>query len=377
MVQSTMTPAPAVKHPDATPTPMSIEECPELLDAMVRDGAKQAGLYQPGPYWKTKTRAAASQIKRLGLNGFRNFKSGVGTSFADNVFVDMRSALDAGRGRPVKFLFEHVFPFSTVMNGQVALTRGYAQDALALTAARVGESAETRDLLSKYEMPYSLLGDCVATTDFEGRPVSLHYLKLLQLIDRVGRHAPLDQARSLLEIGGGFGANVHLLLELFPKLRKVVYLDIPPNLYVGSCYLRSFYGSAVRDYRQTRLLERVEFKDDDSLEIIAICPWQIEALDLSIDVFWNAHSFVEMPWGVVKNYAKHVLSLGKDGEMCVALASYGGGGPDTIAPERLPTAFPGREFAADEFWLLGWPIATRRDPERDEVSRISLFVSAH
>jgi putative sugar O-methyltransferase len=352
-----------------------VDECPGLLDAIVRDAASQPGIYQPGPYWKTKTRAAVRQIERHGLSGFRGYESGVGTSFADNVFVDMRTALDVGRWRPLKFLFERVFPFSTVMSGQVALTRGYAQDALALTAARVAESAETHDLLTRYEMPYSLLGGCVATADIEGRPVSLHYLRLLQLIDRVSAQVPLDQARSLFEIGGGFGVNVHLQLELFPKLRKVVYLDIPPNLYVGSCYLRSFYGSAVRDYSETRSLDRIAFKDDDSLEILAICPWQIEALDLDIDVFWNAHSFVEMPWDVITNYARRVLALGEGGDTSIVLATYGGGGSDTVPPERLPTAFPGRTFSANEFWLLGWPIATRSDPERDEVSRISLFVS--
>ena len=143
-----------------------VDECPGLLEAMVRDAASQPGIYQPGPFWKTKTRAAVRQIERHGLSGFRGYESGVGTSFADNVFVDMRTALDAGRGRPLKFLFERVFPFSTIMSGQVALTRGYSQDATRLDHSP--RRRECRDPWSPHQVrnarfEFWLLGWPIAT----------------------------------------------------------------------------------------------------------------------------------------------------------------------------------------------------------------------
>jgi putative sugar O-methyltransferase len=315
------------------------------------------------------------QIKRHGLADFRGATSTIGTSFADNPYTDIRGELDTTRGRPLKFLLERVFPFSRIMDAQVAMTRSHARDSNALMAARMVESAEAQQLLAKYEMPNSLLGGCSVAARFGDGALSLHYLRLLQLIDRVRRFAPLDDARSVFEIGGGFGANVHLLIELFPLLRKIVYLDVPPNLYVGTCYLRTLYGAAVRDFSETKSLATISFRDDDSLEILAICPWQIEALDLHVDLFWNANSFVEMPWSVVSNYATRVLGLPGASGTNIVLVTYGGAESNTIAAEELPHAFSGREFVGEEFWMLGWPNETCVDPERDAIWKSFLFVS--
>lgn len=350
-----------------------IDERPELLDAMMDAARKQPDLYQPGPYWHGRTRAAVRQIKRHGLSEFRGELSTIGTSFADNPFTDLRAELDTPRGRPLKFVLERVFPFSRIMDSQVAMTREFAREARAFMGARIVDKAREEGLLDRYEMPHSLHGGCATAAKVGDEVVSLHYLFTLQLIDRVARLLPLDGARSLLEIGGGFGANVHLLIELLPRLRKIVYLDVPPNLYVGTCYLRTLYGDAVRDFTQTRSLKRIAFSDDDSLEIIAICPWQIEALDLHVDVFWNANSFVEMPRRVVSNYAKHVLAL--PGETSIVLVTYGGAGPTTIPVEELPRAFAGREFVSDELWRVGWPVESAIDPERDAGNEWFVFVS--
>jgi putative sugar O-methyltransferase len=347
----------------------SIQEDTALLAEMINAARDQSALYQPGPYWESKTKAAAGQIRRHGLDEFRGDRSGVATSFSDNVVTDVRTELDTRMGRPLKFLLERVFPFSRVMDTQVDLTRGYARDELALTAARIAASQKTRDLLARYEMPDSLLGGCIATAEIDGQEISLHYLRALQLIDRVRR--VLDGARSLFEIGGGFGANVHLMAENFP-ICKFVYLDVVPNLYVGTCYLRTLYGDSVRDFSETRELEQIAFKDDDELEIIAICPWQVEALELPVDVFWNASSFVEMPREVVANYAQHVLRLGAN---TIVLSTYGGGGRDTLEPSLLPDFFPEREFAKERFWSLGRPLDARTDRERDANWEVSLFVS--
>lgn len=335
----------------------SIPQRPELLQAMLRDARRQPAIYQPGPFWRSKARAAVRQIERHGLDDFRGEDSGVGTSFADNLYVDFRTTLDAGLRRPVKFVLDRVYPFSNAMTAQVEVTRSYAREQIALAAVVVGNDPQTTDLLDRYALPDTLLGGCVATLEADGHRVSMLYINLLQMIDRAARTVPLAEARSLFEIGGGFGANVHLQLELFPHLRKIVYLDVPPNLYVGTSYLRALYGDAVRDFLETRSLDRITFRDDDELEILAICPWQIESLDLAVDVFWNANSFVEMPADVVSNYAQKVLALPRSAETDIVLATYGGGGDDTIRPADLPAAFAGRSFTEDRFWVPGWPLA--------------------
>jgi hypothetical protein len=158
-----------------------------MLDAARR----QPALYQPGPYWRAKTEAAVKQIRRYGLNGFRGEESGLGTSYADNLFTDVRSSLDTRRGRPIKFLLERLWPFAPVFDSQVALTRGYARDEAALLAARMSESETARDLVRRYEIKNSLLGGCVCATRIEGQEYSLHHLRTLQLIDRVSRQVIL------------------------------------------------------------------------------------------------------------------------------------------------------------------------------------------
>lgn len=342
---------------------------------MLRAARGQPAVYQPGPFWKRKARAAVRQIERHGLDDFRGESSGVGTSFADNLYVDFRTTLDTGLARPLKFVLDRVFPFSNAMTAQVEVTRSYAHEQVALAATVVAADPRTTDLLNRYEMPDSTLGGCVATVDVGGRPISLHYINLLQVIDEASRSVPLATARSLFEIGGGFGANVHLQVELFPRLRKIVYLDVPPNLYVGTSYLRAIYGDAVRDFLETGSLDRITFRDDDELEILAICPWQIEALDVEVDTFWNANSFVEMPSDVVHNYARRVLALPRSDQTSIVLATYGGGGEDTIPPSELPAAFDGRDFTADRFWVPGWPLRGEVVPDQGASRERYLFTS--
>ena len=83
------------------------------------------------------------------------------------------------------------------------------------------------------------------------------------------------------------------------------------------------------------LRKKISFTDNDELEILAICPWQIENLDAPVDYFWNSSSFQEMPEPVVINYAKHISrNLSDDGKVC--FFAYDGGNPrKTILPNRL------------------------------------------
>ena len=142
----------------------------------------------------------------------------------------------------------------------------------------------------------------------------------------------------MLEIGGGFGTYVHLLATNYPNMRKFLYLDIAPNLYVGTQYLRSIFGDSVRTYRDTRGQQALSFSSDGELEIICIAPYQLEAFAGRVDHIHNAHSFVEMPREVVANYAR--LSEGiLANQGTVSLVSYDRFDDKTINPDDLPTYF--------------------------------------
>lgn len=225
------------------------------------------------------------------------------------------------------------------------LTETRANEAIAYAQEVIKLKEKDRNLLKRYSVPYSLLGKCLSKAKIDGRDHALHYLSLLEQHDNIASHINFKGACSVFEIGGGFGTNVHLLLENYKNIRKVLYLDIPPNLYVGTQYLKAFYGDAVFDYRDLRNREAIKFSADNELEIYCIAPWQIEKFDGSVDIFMNSHSFVEMPKDVVENYADKFSSFYDSKNAAIALTTYGCFNLDTtFPPSELPVFFKDRKF---------------------------------
>ena len=55
-------------------------------------------------------------------------------------------------------------------------------------------------------------------------------------IDILSNTFNFKNIRSFFEIGGGFGSNIHFLLTNFQNIKKIVYLDTVPNIFVGTEY---------------------------------------------------------------------------------------------------------------------------------------------
>jgi putative sugar O-methyltransferase len=161
-------------------------------------------------------------------------------------------------------------------------------------------------LLNKYDLPDTLAGHPQQTLSINTIKIGEVYLRVFAWIDEYSKVIDFSKVRTVAEIGGGFGAFAHTILQWFPNIRKYLYLDIPPTLYVGTQYLKHFYGKDVIDYTATRKLDTIRFSTDDNREILAICPWQIEKVEDSFDFFWNSSSFQEMPKDVVSNYANNI-----------------------------------------------------------------------
>lgn len=311
-----------------------------LLELMLEDSRAQSDIYQPGKYWAYKAKNAVKEIKKYGLNNFRGDDNSIGTSFADNLYCDVRTQLSFGVRKPFKILFDRVFPFNQIFNAQKKLTREYAQYMVDLRGYVYSTNPQITELLQKYTMPYSMRGGCLDFFEYKGKKIAHHYVNLLLTHDAVRKNVDFSKARSFFEIGGGFGVNLHLLVENYPNLRKFIYLDIPPNLYVGTQYLKSFYGASVKDYRSTRNMQEIRFSDNDDLEIFCIAPWQIERLKSGVDIFYNAHSFVEMTAAIVQNYAKHIEKLPGYANTTIVLVSYDWGSMETtLDPDRLQNYF--------------------------------------
>ena len=143
--------------------------------------------------------------------------------------------------------------------------------------------------------------------------------------------------RSFFEIGGGFGANTHFLITNFPNIKKIIYLDIVPNIYVGTEYLRYHFKDKVKDYLEIKNLNEIKFSNTNDLEILCIPPWLIEKLNIEIDHFHNAASFVEMPKKVIQNYVNFIKKFNTKE---ISLISYDGFDDNTtFNPKELNSFF--------------------------------------
>jgi putative sugar O-methyltransferase len=298
-------------------------------------------LFNPGPYWYKKTQNAVDEILRIGISDFRGYGNGCGNSFADNPWVDPRTQFGTTTFRKLmkRLLFTKASNY--LFRSFVNVSIDNFELALKYKNSIRTNSKETQDLLLILKNIDTLVGSPMdVTTDPEtGKKVSNHYLDLLASQVKFDDLCDFGSKNSYFEIGGGFGVNLHLIQSRYPNLKKFLYLDLSPNIYVAIQYLRSIYGeTAVKDPIQLIHYDQIEFESDDQLEIICILPEQIKLFKSSVDIFWNSHSFVEMPQEVVINYFKYVQKLRAHGGTALCLISYGGFDPETtFNPSQIPS----------------------------------------
>lgn len=281
----------------------------DLLRMMMRDQDSQSDLYRPGPYWRGYQQRTVRAIGRHGLSAFRA-RADIGKGYADTLVVNpseqwldqssMRYKLK--RALMTAPLLSTIFcEYGALVEHHIATMRQYAS---LYYQHRFGDWFEA--IARQHVLPDTLHAGCLRYVTLNGQQVAQMYVDFLMRIHNFGQCVDFAKVRTAIEIGGGFGAWPHLVFSMFHNTRKIAYIDIPPMIYVGTQYLRHFFGDVVRDYSETRDLEEISFRDDDSREILCLCPWQIERLDVRAELFWNTASFSEMSPEIVNNYAYHV-----------------------------------------------------------------------
>jgi len=191
-------------------------------------------------------------------------------------------------------------------------------------------------LLNKYKFVNTTEFGCIKKMSLNNKEYSIHYLNMANRIEQLSNKFNFKTINSFFEIGGGFGSNIHFLITNFPNIKKIIYLDLVPNVYVGTEYLRFHYKENVKDYTCYNNEEKITFSNDNNLEIICIPPWKIEKLDVQIDHFHNAASFVEMPDVVIKNYCKYIKRFNTKQ---ISLISYDRYNPKTTDNPELLNSF--------------------------------------
>ena len=276
-----------------------------LIDELIRDEKKNnRSLYSSGPYWNYKNSRAILEIKKRGIQDFRGLTAGIGTSFSDNKVLDVRKEYNI-KGRIIGKIFSLPL-LNIIFNSQLKLTKSYIQSFLLNKSLVYANDSNVRDLLKKYKFENTTEFGCISSFKFLNNNYSCHYLDMADRINKLSKQFNFNDISSFFEIGGGFGANVHFLITNFPNIKKILYLDVVPNIYVGTQYLRRFYKDNIKDYLDLKNLDTITFSKNNELEILCIPPWLIEKVDANIDHFHNAASFVEMPKKIVKNYVKFI-----------------------------------------------------------------------
>jgi putative sugar O-methyltransferase len=291
-----------------------VHDDPELLKLMLRDAEDQEGIYRPGPYWRAYTQRIARAIAGEGLARFRS-SPGIGRGYCDVFAADPLLDLTGWR--------RHAY----VAARALGLHRPYDRMRTASDRRRHAQKDRhfrtelggwMREFQARCDLPDTTVADPQRRVVFAEREIGELYLRDFAWVSDFSRVADFSAVRSVFEIGGGFGSMAHTLLHLFPNIRKYLYLDIPPNLYVGTQYLKHFFGASVIDYRATRERAAIGFSESDEREILAICPWQIERVETELELFWNSSSFQEMTAEIVSSYARQVERLmGESAAVCL------------------------------------------------------------
>ena len=116
-------------------------------------------LYSSGPYWKYKNKKTISEIKKEGLKDFRGISSGIGTSFTDNLVLDIGNELNF-RGRLVRKIFS-LPVLRIIFKLQIRLTKNYMEDYLKNKSLVFKKDKNVLDLIRKYKFENTTDFGCV------------------------------------------------------------------------------------------------------------------------------------------------------------------------------------------------------------------------
>lgn len=289
----------------------------KLLRTLIADEKTAPKIYKPSKHWRRNARAAINEIKKNGLNGFRS-STDINTAaavYGDASIIDYRRLIDTSSIlNKLGLAIINKTRLRTLFDAQTNATKDYVKRLIELqkNPLTFANHPRLKKLIENHKIENSINFGCDRITIFEDKKYSRQYLENLDILDFAEKNQTFKDSNSFLEIGPGYGTLIHLIEQNYPNIRKFIAVDIVPNVWVVTEYLRSHYGDSVKDYLETKDMKEIKFKDDNSLEIFVIPSWQIEKISSPIDCFWNSISFIEMSPEIVKNYAEKIAKISTD-----------------------------------------------------------------
>ena len=316
----------------------SLQDNMPLLKKMMADMKSQKDIYKPGPFWLKSATETERALKRYGLENFRSTKKATpGCLFTD---APRQGLYDNAYGSPKGVIGKFKLLIGRLTYENDVLRRmflDHIDEKIRANAEQYfkeylfyrdyyWENSSCYDWLSEvlrnHNLPDTMVGGCINAMRVCGHTIGCSYFYTLVRIFNFYDHIDLKKMSTMLIIGGGFGYEAHLLMSLFPNIKKCITLDIPPNLYVQTQYLKAVMKERVMDYIETSDMTKIKFSQTQEREIIAIAPWQIENVDASIDLLWNSCSFQEMTLRQVQNYAlfsQNLMAKSTQPKICLTM----------------------------------------------------------
>ena len=158
-----------------------------LLNLLVKDEKKiDKELYSSGPYWNYKNKRAIIEIKKKGLKDFRGITAGIGTSFADNLVLDIRNEFNI-KGRIVGKIFSLPL-LNIIFNGQINTTKNYLDSFIKNQAIVFKNSQNVQNLISKFKFHNTTDFGCIQSFEYLNKNYSCHYLNMAYRINNLSKN---------------------------------------------------------------------------------------------------------------------------------------------------------------------------------------------
>jgi putative sugar O-methyltransferase len=287
-----------------------------LLRRLMADSAKQPDIFRPGPYWKGYSHRTYTELKKNGLEGFRRNPK-ISKGFADVILKDQADRVNphgSDDSSTIGKWFRDRFHSSrlakvakdTVLQEFDAQLRDQQQYKDYYFSSHLGDWFDF--LTNVHDLPETLLGDPTNTLAINGSVLARNYLHSFMAMDFFSKNVDFSAVSSVLEIGGGFGSFAHTLMHCYPNITNYYYVDISPNLYIGTQYLKAYFPKVVVDYQQLSC-EVASIASNQEKNIYAIPPWLLNKVTDRVQCVVNSCSFQEMDLLSLQNYVGEIYRL--------------------------------------------------------------------
>jgi putative sugar O-methyltransferase len=277
-------------------------DCLAELEILLEDMGKTDRLFQPTQFWRNCSSSITSDLNAKGFTAFKSHMS------SRTWFVPSYAK---SRERPARriaaLLRQNLIPRGKL---QKKIHDYYSGRLEAVADYRVARAATPKPS-AFFQSGESRIGDGFLY-EIEGvlfGKAALNYLRGLAFLQQTPGYFS-DEARTFLEIGGGFGGLGEILLTNSAD-NRYINIDIPPVLSTSTYYLKALLGSdAVLSYEATRKQSELDIATCIAkFRATTLPPWQLPLLRGTVDCFVNFVSFQEMEPEIVKNYISLVMPL--------------------------------------------------------------------